>query len=399
MRSASTLSVTAQSQELLHSLSPREIRFATLAGFLILISFCWSQLFSISEYQVFYAGERLVGTPSLYDKASNQREQIKAVGAYGGDELIYEHPPFEAALLYPLGKLPYRASVLAFQALSAIALFGFVYLWPYNRPSITLLACAWSIPLLLSFMFVEDDMFLLLPLAVVFRIYKEKAFAAGLLMSLLGIKFHLFLLLPLLLLGQRRWKMASGFAAGCGLLVAISFLVAGWRWPEEMANIIRSGTIPREYLMPNFRGILQAFTRALLPELALDLVVASIAFWLLRRSTFEEGMALMLLGSLLVSHHAGTYDCVLLIPVLLLVARHKLRSHGQWLVLLLLSPVPYYLLVSGGVLSLVAIFTIICLFVLLASQVYLHSYQGTKLTHAQLGMHAGTSDCPVQPAT
>lgn len=390
-----------QAQPILHSLSRREIRFATLAGFLILLSFCWSQLFTVSEYEIFYAGERLVGTPFLYDKASNRQEQIKAIGAYGGDELIYARLPFEAAFLYPLGKLPYRASVIVFQVLSVIALFGFVYLWPYNRPSITLLACAWSIPLLLSFMFVEDDMFLLLLLAAAFRIHKEKPLVAGLLMSLLAIKFHLFLLLPLLLLGQRRWKMATGFAGASALLVAISFLVAGWAWPQHMADIIRSGTIAREYLMPNIRGIVQAFTQSLVPELALDLVVATIIFWRLRSTTFERGMALVLVGSLLVSHHAGTYDCVLLIPVLLLVAQHELRSHGEWLVLLLLSPVPYYLLVSGGVLSLVAILGIVCLFALLASQGYLHSDKRTRLAHARLELRAGASDCPVQtgPAT
>jgi hypothetical protein len=338
-----------------------------IVGLLILFMFARKEIFQLSEYAPLYAGARLVGTPDLYDKTRNQQEQMLAVGAFGGDELIYSRPPFVAAFMAPLGKLPYRVSVLIFQALSFLALIGFILLWPNSNRWLTALACAWSLPMALVFAVVREDTLLLLLLALTFRLYKQRPLIAGILMSLLGIKFHLFLLLPLLIIGQRRWRMAAGFVTGCASLIGISFAVAGFDWPVRMAQIIKTSTIPKQYLLPNIRGILQSVTDNLIPEVIIGIIVAAVVLRLVSRSGFEYGMCAAIVGSLLVSHHAGIYDCVLLIPVLLILGGNGETKSATWC-FVLLSPAPYALLSFGGVPGLLVKFGIVSLLALIHLQ-------------------------------
>jgi hypothetical protein len=72
---------------------------------------------------------------------------------------------------------------------------------------------------------------------------------------------------------------------------------------------------------------------------------------------FEIGMAAVLTGSLLVSHHAGPEDCVVLIPALLALGE---RSQSATVVycLALLSPAFYAFLSFGGLLSEITVLAI-----------------------------------------
>jgi hypothetical protein len=370
------LCAPASSLETRLNLSLRGYWTGIILGIFILLIFGGKEIYHLGEYEVLYAGARLVGTPYLYDKTRNRQEEVKAIGASGGDELIYSRPPFVAAFMAPLGKLPYRVSLLTFQALSSLALIGFILLWPNSNPWLTALICAWSLPMALVFGFVRDDTFLLLLLALAFRHYRQRPWITGVLLSLLGIKFHLFLLLPLLFLGQRRWRMAAGFAAGCAALMGISFAVAGFDWPVRMAQIIKTSTIDKQYLLPNIRGILQSVTNSLLPEVILGIIVAAVVFRLVSRSGFEYGMCAALVGGLLVSHHAGIYDCVLLIPVLLILGGNGETKSATWC-FALLSPAPYALLSFGGVPGLLAKFGIVSLLVLIHLQLA-HSRSWTR---------------------
>jgi hypothetical protein len=334
-------------------LSPKGYVAAILLGLVVTFSFCGDQLFTISEYAVLYAGGRLAGTPDLYDKAANRREQIKANGTYGGDELIYSRPPFVAAILAPLAKLPYRTSLVLFEAISFAALVGFIALWPRGSIALKTLLCAWSVPVALSFGFVREGPILLLILALALRTYKRRPFAAGLLLSMLAIKFHLFLLLPILFIGQRRCRMAFGFMAGAAALLIISFYSAGLSWPWQMAEIIKTSAIDKQYLLPNLRGIVQPFTNSFWPEAVLGLVVAGIVYRVVSTRGFECGLCAVIVGSLLVGHHAGFYDCVVLIPVVLFLAEIDSPAILA-LCVVILSPGFYALLSFAGIASFVA---------------------------------------------
>jgi hypothetical protein len=78
-------------------------------------------------------------------------------------------------------------------------------------------------------------------------------------------------------------------------------------------------------------------------------------------------MCAALVGSLLVSHHAGIYDCVLLIPVLLILGGNGETKSATWC-FVLLCPAPYALLTFGGVPGLLAKFGIVSLLALIHLQ-------------------------------
>ena len=148
--------------------------------------------------------------------------------------------------------------------------------------------------------------------------HKRYPFAAGLILSLCCIKYHLFALLPLLIAGRREWRFGSGVAGGGIVLVAVSFAVAGARWPIQYLNVISSSAIaPHEETMPNLHRLLLGVPHRAVFEVMLSLAVACLVWFIIRNSNFEYGMAAILVGGVLVSYHAYLDDCVLLIPALL----------------------------------------------------------------------------------
>jgi hypothetical protein len=342
-----------------------------LVGVAVVIAFTHSQLLNtLSEYVTFYIGGRLVGTPYLYDMAHGYREQIRALGGYG-DQFLFVRLPFVALLHAPLALLPYGAAAAVWGALSVGALAAFVRLWPAKDWRWTLAACCWSSPVAFDFVFGKDTVALVLLLAVAVRIHDERPVAAGLVLSLLAIKYHLFFPLPMLVIAQRRWKTGAGFLAGAAVLAAVSFLAGGWDWPARLLELRAAQTSPNEYLMPNLRGMLEPFTNSLAPELLLDAAAAAGVWWIARRADFRYGLAAVLVGGLLVSHHAALYDCVVLIPALLIVAERS-GVEGAWkalnrLCLFLLTPLPYAMIAFGRApgtvtrLSLIALLACMCL--------------------------------------
>jgi len=66
-----------------------------------------------ADFSITYIGSRMVYLgmgPKLYDLAEQQR--LKRLLVPNSLPLIYEHPPFEALLLAPLGALPYKTAYL-----------------------------------------------------------------------------------------------------------------------------------------------------------------------------------------------------------------------------------------------------------------------------------------------
>jgi hypothetical protein len=96
--------------------------------------------------------------------------------------------------------------------------------------------------------------------------------------------------------------------------------------------------------------------------LLLGSIIAGAVYLAAQKNEFATGMASMLVGSLLVSHHAGPEDCILLLPAILLFGHDLADSRLVSLCLVLLSPIPYYFLVLGGWPGMAAKLTIVGLF-------------------------------------
>ena len=294
-----------------------------------------------NDFAQLYAGARLSGTALLYDPDANREIQKQVLGGFL-PSVYYSRPPFYAFILRPLGALPYQAAYWTFEALSALALMGFLKIWTPRCRELLFFAGV-SLPVLADIFNGQDVAFVLLAAALAVEAMRRKwDFAAGLLLSFCAVKFHLFLCVPIVLLLHRRWKVLNGGIAGGLLLIGVSFFSDGVDWPKRYLQILLSpGLNPRPDLMPNLHGLVFSLSSSesgwLLAVLSLAVLAAVI--YIALHNALEFSFAFALVGSLLISYHAYFQDCTLLMLVFVLVLKHSrsvlLRS---WVAIAFICP-------------------------------------------------------------
>lgn len=295
------------------------------------------------DFPVFYAGGKLAGTPDLYSAErarAIQRELVPCVP----ENAVFIRWPFFAGVMSGLARLPYSEARLGWGILSVAALAAFVWLWPAPRP-LTLLACAWSVPLVWNLAMGQDVTFLMLWLAAgVALAARGRQFLAGLVLSLCVAKFQLFLLAPLLLLRWRMWRTMLGVLAGLAGLVALSFLISGWNWPLQYWRAISSPVMdPNPSMMPNIAGLASLAAHGRLLEIACATLAAATVVWIVYHATPEIGLAAVIIGGLLVSHHAYPADALIVLPACLLAAVNGRHQTTLVAAFIPLAPVVYQL--------------------------------------------------------
>jgi Glycosyltransferase family 87 len=295
-----------------------------------------------NDFAPLYVGTQLVGTGDLYTPGPYYGFLRQRFGGIN-ESLRYTRPPHHALMFWPLGRLPYDTAHLVWTLLRVAAVAGFLLLW--DRPSRrdAVMFTALSLPLGISLFNGQDTPFLLLWIALALHWQgKGRPFLAGLAFSLCAAKFHLFVLLPLLLCGQRRWRMTAGLATGAATLLAVSFAVAGAAWPVEYFATLTDGRIhPGVDNMPNLHGMFAGLPHGALLELLAGTAVVAGAWHVVRRSSFEVGLAAVLTGGVLLSYHAYRADCTVLLPAALLVLAASPSHAARILGTLLLTPLVY----------------------------------------------------------
>jgi hypothetical protein len=300
-----------------------------------------------NDFLPLYNGTQLLGTPHLYSAEHNYALIQKHAGGFNLS-LRYTRPPYYAALLWPLGQLPYLYAYLLWSLIGFCALAAFALLWRIPSPADALVLTCFSLPAFQSLMNGQDTPLLLLwiALAVLFE-RNGRPFAAGFVLTLCASKFHLFTLLPLLFVGQRRWPMLKGFAAGAACLVAVSFAVAGPNWPLEYYHTLADNRVhPDVFRMPNLHGLLSGLPAAGLLQIVAGAAVVVATWRVIQQSSFLYGLATALIGSLLLSYHSYLSDCALLLPAATVVYA---EARSRWLQVLgavLLTPFVYFLLIA-----------------------------------------------------
>lgn len=186
----------------------------------------------VNDFMGIYAGARLVGSPEQFDTDAYIREQVRATG-WSAPSILYTRLPVFAVFVRPLGALEYLRAYAIWQALSLAALAAFIVAWPTSRRGLLLCASCWSFPLFAAFSGGQDIAFLLLILAIVWRLHCSRPILAGINLALLMLKFHLFVLIPVFLIAQRRWRMFAGANIAAGVIIAGCFVVAGVNWLPE----------------------------------------------------------------------------------------------------------------------------------------------------------------------
>lgn len=298
-------------------------------------------LAGINDFMGIYAGARLVGTPEQFSTGAYIREQVRATG-WSAPSILYTRLPAFAFLLRPLGRLDYRAAYFVWQGLSLASFLTFLMLWPTRDRGLLLCAACCSFPLFADVTGGQDIAFLLLIVAIAWRLAPSRPFAAGAVLALSALKFHLFFLLPLFLIAQRRWRVLAGVGATTAGILATCFVAAGPGWiPDYVRFVLQEQTNPSVRNMVNLRGLFEGLPHSLAWEAASAALVAIGVAWIARRVTFSVGLSAALAGSLLTSHHAYGADALLLLPALLTLAADVPVIPLRVLCFLLLSSLPF----------------------------------------------------------
>ncbi len=302
-----------------------------------------------NDFLQLYAGARLVGTPDLYSIEASRRIHREITGTYY-PSVYYTRLPFYAWLLSPLGGLPYRGAYLVFQAISLAAVAGFLGLYLPRFRELALLAAV-SVPLLTNYVNGQDAGLVMAAAGVAaWMARRGRDFTAGLLLSLCLVKFHLFVPVPLVVLIHRRWRMLVGGAAGTGVLMLVSFAVAGMDWPLRFLAMIGNPELhPGPEHMPTLRGLVFALTgenRAL--EIALGVPVVALVAWLASRiRSFDTALGLSLAGGLLVGHHAYMQDCLMVLLAMVLFTLEPASRLLRGVAAVAVLPPAYFMLLHG----------------------------------------------------
>jgi hypothetical protein len=303
----------------------------------------------LNDFMQLYAGATLVGTPELYDIAANQRVTLQATGV-ALEGVNYTRPPFYAAFLRPLAYLPYQTAYVAFELVSLTALIAFVAMFRCEVPELVLFV-GLSLPAVMALLNGQDiTLVVFLMGAALLAMRQDRDVAAGVLFSLCAIKFHLLLLLPLVLVVKGRWRVLAGGALGGSGLAAISFLVAGWRWPAAYAKLLANPvTNSSVEIAPNLRPLLHVLGMENMAGILISgaVVAAAVVCLSARARTTELAIAVSLVGSLLISYHATPSDALLLVPAFVLVMSNSTDKLMRAAAGLILTP-PVYLCVLGG---------------------------------------------------
>lgn len=272
-----------------------------------------------NDFAPVYAATTLVGTPDIYNPEKIHPIITRELGGSNAS-WRFTRMPFHAAILWPLSWFSYETAYAIYYVLRLAAVIGFVLLWRVPSRTYALIFTLLSLPVFFSFLTGQDTLFLLLWIALGVRCQEQgKPFAAGFFFSFCAMKFHLFMFLPLLFIGQRRWRMLGGAASGGLGLMALSFLAAGVRWPLDYFATLTNPVInPAPQLMVNLHGLFLEISGGsfggTVMELVSCLAVAAAVWLVMKKATFLEGLAIVLVGGLLTSYHTYTGDCVLLVP-------------------------------------------------------------------------------------
>ncbi|MBK5291354.1 MAG: DUF2029 domain-containing protein [Acidobacteriia bacterium] len=270
-----------------------------------------------TDFLSFYSGARLVGTPHLY--SLQHAREIQTQVSHPEGVLAYVRLPFYAAVLWPLGQLPYVTALSLWLTLNIAGLAGFIWLWTPRLTSVLL--CCWFFPVWLNFGSGQDVPLMLCAVALgSWLLSRDKPYLAGLAFALCSAKFHLFFLLPVFLLARRLWRCTAGFGTGGALLLVLSFLAGGRNWPLDFYSTIHTtGILDVSAKMPNLYGLLHGLPLAGGWIAILSLLVVGATWYAVRRMPLRDALAVAVAGGLLVSLHAYLYDCALLLPLLLVL--------------------------------------------------------------------------------
>jgi hypothetical protein len=346
--------VTAQSARTARKCIGFENLLALFAGAVLLTSVVLlvdrAPLNERTDFSVTYIGSRMVylGLGSkLYDLP--EQEKLKKQLLPDAEPLIFEHPPFEALLLSPLGALPYKTAYLIWGLVNiAIWLFQPFLLRPYVRAPQDdlgyLLLWLLFLPLGAALFEGQSSLVVLLLYSITYiNLRRGHDLRAGAVFGLALFKFQFAIPFAAILLLQRKWQFIKGFVGTASVLGVLSLVAVGWRGILTYVNLLagiaahpENATYGSAIGMATVAGFVNPVLGKTLGHAAASLIVAGVSIFLLLwtawrwkkagpgadQRTFDLMFAAAVVVSLATSLHMFTYDLSPLLLPMLLVTTH-----------------------------------------------------------------------------
>ena len=316
-----------------------------------------------TDFSITYTASRMVYLglgPKLYDLGEQYR--LKRSLLPNAEPLIYEHPPFEALLLAPLGALPYKTAYLIWGLINvAIWLTLPFVLRPYAPVPRDDLAYAmlWLlfVPLGVTLFQGQSSLVVLLLFSLSFVQWKKgQDFWAGLLLGQGLFKFQFILPFVAVFLLLRKWRFALGFLTSAVMLSVLSFIAVGWYgiWGYIQLLMHVSVGLDNQFYgssldMPTIAAFVHAMLGRVLSGATIALIAAAtsaaLILWVawrwrkVDRGEMKTGRNLMFAGTIVVSLVTGVHMFIhdlspLLLAMLVVVPHLRGKDQTPWQVVL-----------------------------------------------------------------
>jgi hypothetical protein len=334
-----------------------------------------------TDFSVTYLGSRMVYLglgAKLYDLSEQQK--LKKPLLPDAEPLIYEHPPFEALLLSPLGALPYKTAYLLWGLVNVAIWLVLPYLLrPYistpRDDAAYLLLWLLFLPVWAALFEGQSSLVMLLLYSINFiQLRRGRDVRAGVVFGLALFKFQFAIPFVVILLLQKKWRFMQGFLTTAGGLGVLSLVAVGRRGFIGYLNLLKtivahpeSASYGNAVGMATVGGFVNPLLGKALGHVAASLVVAIGSIFLLvwtawrwkkagfaaDQRTFDLMFAAAVVVSLTTSLHMFTPDLSpLLLPMLLVTSYFPARGQtslrilmGTTLVMFWMPPL-YFLLLA-----------------------------------------------------
>ena len=323
-----------------------ELAAALTVGAFLLLLMPWQRMLAgRNDFVHLYVYGALSGTPELHSEAASAAVQQRAIGGVF-EYSLFLRPTFYGVLLKPLARLPYLWAYWIFQAVSAACFAGFLRLSGRRAPELPVL-CAMSVPLFSCFFNGQDVTLVLLGCSVsLWLARRERDMASGMVLALCAIKAHLFVLMPLAMLLHKRVRIFAGGVLGCALLAAVGIWEGGLAGERKLVQLLANPVnSPYPDIMPSVRALVGDRHGLFFAAAA---AAVGLCVWAMKKApSYEAAVGWSLVGGLLVSFHAYTQDCLLLLAALAAIAPGAPRRVRIGLIVITL-PFFYVLLLLGA---------------------------------------------------
>ena len=321
------------------------------------------------DFRQLYTGGYLARTDpaNLYEYARQKEVQDAFVSKAEG-LLPFIRPAYEAWLVAPLTRLPYRIAYFSFLCINLLLLIACFFIGrdifsrkgiiAQPRPGLQLFA---FFPVTVAILQGQDSILFLLGVCLVYRMLRSgRGFLAGAVLGLLLLKPQVALPLALFLVARYGFSLLAGFAVGGSIVFAASVILVTWQGFLALLRVLlltgsvsvspnmptgSFGVFP--FIMPNIRGLISGLTAWFLPGkivFALTIVLSvCLVLWAIRilRGTgfdFDAAFSLSTTCAVLASYYLHSHDLTVMQVPLGLMARTRNSYISRSTILFYLAP-------------------------------------------------------------